>query len=425
MIYGYTNTFQHLSALSSQQQVKNLHCFNPEKVTQAATNQVISCGESVELTSSIEIRVPPRAYNALLLPFLSATTRIASADEASQVLKLNQDAMNAAAMERQLVRLPWELVIHIMSSLLPTNPATLIPALEPGTQLLLSFCLVCRATQDVAVRKLQQHCVFLDSDDRLRRFLLCLELSRESSIHQLPSVFSNITTMYLSPFGSIMDNLPTASWVRDLFGYTSSSLKRLIVDMPFDSLPPWNDHLNVGQVLHEGFEKLTNLEEFVCTRDIVRLGVLDEMSEERGPRSVLYKLPKLRRLGLNRPMCNIKFWECMADMPCLEHVVLTSALAIIHREFDFRTVYLERTSSPITIVLADIRAYQKTPVLKRFENPVMAEDVMKLLAYQIPIPIMKNFLDSNSEWLMGTALAGDLWDVPGEPIRSTPQLAVS
>ncbi|KAK6083185.1 ubiquitin carboxyl-terminal hydrolase [Seiridium cupressi] len=324
-------------------------------------------------------------------------------------------------MDAQLLRLPWELILNVMTCYIPANPTTLITASDRATQLLLSFSLVNHATHDFAVRRMQQHCIVLDSDDRLRRFLLCLEVSRESGL-KLPSVFNNLHTMYLAPFGAIMDNLPTAAWIRDVFGYASGTLKRLIVDMPFDSLPPWNDHLNVGPVLLEGFERLANLEEFVCTRDAGRLSVQDE---DNIPKSILYKWPKLRRLGLNRPSCDRDFWGSMADIPHLEHIILTGAIGSIRSGFDFREVYLQRAKvdSAVTIVLADVRKHTTVPV-KDQSDTAGDEDRIQLMALKIQVPKRKNFLDSNSEWLMGTALAGELWDVKGQRILEPPQLVL-
>ncbi|KAM0807108.1 putative F-box domain-containing protein [Seiridium cardinale] len=326
-------------------------------------------------------------------------------------------------MDAQLLRLPWELILNVMTCYIPANPTTLITASDRATQLLLSFSLVNHATHDFAVRRIQQHCVVLDSDDRLRRFLLCLEVSRESGL-KLPSVFNNLHTMYLAPFGAIMDNLPTAAWIRDVFGYASGTLKRLIVDMPFDSLPPWNDHLNVGPVLLEGFERLANLEEFVCTRDAGRLSVQDE---DNIPKSILYKWPKLRRLGLNRPSCDRDFWESLADIPHLEHIILTGAIGSIRSGFDFREVYLQRAKvdSAVTIVLADVRKHTTVPVKDQTQTDTAGdEDRIQLMALKIQVPKRKNFLDSNSEWLMGTALAGELWDVKGQRILEPPQLVL-
>ncbi|KAK6192965.1 Fructose-bisphosphate aldolase 1 [Pestalotiopsis sp. IQ-011] len=326
-------------------------------------------------------------------------------------------------MDSQLLRLPLELILNVMTCYLPSNPTTLIPASYHATQLLLSFSRVNHALHDFAVRRMQQHCIVLDSDDRLRRFLLCLELSRESKLG-ISSVFHNVYAMYLAPFGAIMDNLPVAAWVRDLFGYTSGTLMRLIVDMPFDSLPPWIDHLNVGPVLLEGFERLASLEEFVCTRNAARLTVRDEKGD---PKSILYRWPKLRRLALNRPSCDVDFWENLADLPHLHHVVLTGAIGNIRQTLDFREVYLQRarTQIALTIVLAEVREH--TVVLKPHpgsDSDAHENDRLRLMAFKIGIPQRKTFLDSNSEWLMGTALAGELWDTRGQQIVDVPQLSV-
>ncbi|KAH6646178.1 hypothetical protein BKA67DRAFT_541160 [Truncatella angustata] len=327
--------------------------------------------------------------------------------------------------ETQLLRLPWELMLNVMACYLPLNPTTLIPTSDNATQLLLDFSTVNRVTREFAVRKIQQHCIVLDTDDKLRRFLLCLELSRRPKPFDIPSVFHNIHTMYLAPFGLVMDNLPTAMWIRDIFGYTSESLKRLIVDMPFDSLPPWNDHLNVGPVLLEGFERLGKLEEFVCTRNAARLSV---RHEDGSSKSILYRWPNLRRLGLNRPLCDTDFWECLADLPHLEHAIFAGAMSNLGGGSEFREVYTQRASpaSRITLVLAEVREFMISSTNNSSESigSIEEDDRIRLMAYKIRIPPRKNFLDSNSEWLMGTALAGELWDIQGQRFIETPQLLV-
>lgn len=220
---------------------------------------------------------------------------------------------------------------------------------------------------------------------------------------------------------AVVDNLPTAVWVRDVFGYTSATLKRLIVDMPFDSLPPWNDHLNVGPVLVEGFERLARLEEFVCTRNAARLRV---RNQEGDLVSILYRWPHLRRLALNRPSCDMDFWECIADMPHLNRAVFTGAMESIGEGVDFRKVYNERArvESTLTVVLAEIRKHIVIPADDQAGIFDRGDDRIQLMSVKIQVPKLKHFLDSNSEWLMGTSLAGELWNIDGQRIKDAPQL---
>ncbi|KAI1494395.1 hypothetical protein F5X96DRAFT_589777 [Biscogniauxia mediterranea] len=325
-------------------------------------------------------------------------------------------------MDRQLMRLPLELIFQVMTSLLPGNPYAVIPAPHPATQLLVAFSLVSRATHEIAVRELRRHCLYLDSDRRLSRFLLCLEASRQSRT-QLPSVFQDITSLYLAPFGRSLDNLPTAEWTRELFCYTRESLRRLIVDIPFDSLPPWDDHLNVGPVLREGFAQLTKLEEFVCTRDAVRFDMGDDPSEQLQP--VLQQWPRLRRLGLYRPMCSERFWGCLANLPNLEHAVLTTPLAITSTSVDVGSFPTWRAERPITVVLAQntsealLRtslAFSAFPAGLADENRKMKQ-MMRIMTYRIPrLEGSGTGVELGSSWLMRTALDGELWGVRGYPL---------
>lgn len=323
-------------------------------------------------------------------------------------------ALLRRTMEAQLMRLPWELVFNVMTSLLPPNPKTLISAADEATQFLLRFSLVSRATHEIAVRKLKQHCIFIDTEGRLRFFLLCLRRSRKSTLG-LPSVFDNISTMYLAPFGSIMTNLRIAPLIREVLEHASPTLKRLMLHMPHECLPPWNRNSNeVGMVLHTSLEKLTNLEEFVCTGDAVRLQIQGDEDDDSVMKPVLYKWPKLVRLCLNTPVCNARFWECISDMPNLTYVVLVRATEFPRGESDLGIVYPERRSRPITIVVADIMPKEKFAAFARTTTRLHSGDEsMRLINHKIPIPIpkAKYFFDSGSEWVMGTARAGDLWDM--------------
>jgi hypothetical protein len=317
-------------------------------------------------------------------------------------------------MEVQLMRFPWELIFNVMTSLLPPNPKSVIPAADEATQFLLRFSLVSRATHEISVRKLKQHCIFLDTESRLRLFLLCLQRSRESTLG-LPSVFDNISTMYLAPFGSIMTNLRIAPMIREVLGYTSPTLKRLMMHMPHECLPPWNrDSNEVGMVLHTSLEQLTNLEEFVCTGDAVRLQLPGEENDSSVMKPVLYKWPKLVRLCLNTPVCNARFWECISAMSNLTHVVLVRATEFPRGESELGIVSPERRSRPITIVVADIMPKEKFKAFARTTTRLRSGDEsMRIINHKIPIPIpkAKYFFDSGSEWVMGTARCGDLWDM--------------
>ncbi|KAI1269292.1 hypothetical protein F5Y18DRAFT_374145 [Xylariaceae sp. FL1019] len=99
--------------------------------------------------------------------------------------------------EKALPSLPFELILEIMTSLLPSDPTELIPPSNEAAQLILTFSLVCRGAHRVAVAKLQQQCVVITSLNRLIRFNKCLDIFEQSAM-SLPSVFANIHTLCYS-----------------------------------------------------------------------------------------------------------------------------------------------------------------------------------------------------------------------------------
>ncbi|KAI5925336.1 hypothetical protein F4810DRAFT_708722 [Camillea tinctor] len=248
--------------------------------------------------------------------------------------------------------------------------------LQVGTRLLVAFSYVSRAAHEIAVRELQRHCLYIDSDKRLRRFLPCLEASRYSGV-RLPSVFLDITSLYLAPFGDSLDNLPTAEWTRELFCYTRDSLQRLMVDIPSDSLPPWHDHLNVGPVLRDG----------VCSTD-----------EAGGA-------------------CVGGLWQCLKDLPSLELAFLTTPPTLS----SFPTWLTER---PVTVVFAQntSEALEQADAMVRTSLDLAAglenrkEKMVRTMSYEIPrLEGPSTVVQPGSSWPMRTALDGELWDVEGRP----------
>ncbi|KAH6898533.1 hypothetical protein B0T10DRAFT_112434 [Thelonectria olida] len=211
--------------------------------------------------------------------------------------------------------LPLELVYHVIESLVPSNPHALLPPSHIATKTLLAMARVCRDTHGLATRLLRQRCVYINTKRRLADLLLCLN----RFVPSLPPVLTlrNMTSLYLEPFGRKLYDQPTAIWVRELFCEISESLKRLVVLMPFQTLDPFNDHLQIRRTLREGFEQLHRLEEFVCIQDYPTLSVWD------GPTDVWRLWPDLRRLTLfGTPLDSHWLWWDIATLPKLEHVIL-------------------------------------------------------------------------------------------------------
>lgn len=235
--------------------------------------------------------------------------------------------------------LPIELLIQIIECV-PPNREALLPAGSIATKTLVSLTRVSRTIYRPATTVLRQQCMYLDSSRRLADVLLCMNRLVPSLSPGLP--LRHITALYLSPFGSSLDDQPTARWVRELLCEVSETLRRLIISMPFSSLEPWDDHLNVRRTLREGLEQLHGLEEFACIGDYPTLSVSTPNGATGGGTTTtdIWRLwPKLRRLMLfGVPLESHWLWWDIATLENLTHVVLVRPRQT-EREVDLKERY--------------------------------------------------------------------------------------
>lgn len=228
---------------------------------------------------------------------------------------------SAAGARKPPTRLPLELLIQIMECVLP-NSAALLPASSIATKTLLSLTRVSRAIYRPATTLLRQQCMYIDSSRRLADVLLCMQRLVPSLEPGLS--LRHITALYLAPFGKSLDDQPTAIWVRELLCEVSETLRKLVIAMPFSSLEPWDDHLNVRRILREGLEQLTRLEEFACIGDYPTLAVSAAQEAAGGGTTDVWRLwPRLQRLLLfGVPLESHWLWWDIATLETLKHVVL-------------------------------------------------------------------------------------------------------
>lgn len=306
------------------------------------------------------------------------------------------------------MHLPLELVLNIITCSLPTSPNVLLRPAHPITQLLLQFTLVCRETRRVANRALRQHCVYLSSERRLSSFLLAIPTRPD---------LRQITALFLAPFNESIDNQPTATWIRELFGFTAPTLKRLIIDIPLRSVDPERDHLGVRKILREGFERLENLEEFVSVRDELFLDV----NWHGGESAFWTKWPKLRRLAVYNPSTHPSFWRDVAKMANLETIVMTRADGL--REYDIKAQYFRHCNRPLKVLLINIDGQQM-----RYGNfrrnkwdAVDSKKTMTIMAYSIPLFMDDDPIDVCQDYVRIGAEHGTLWGWEGEVIQHPPK----
>lgn len=201
--------------------------------------------------------------------------------------------------------LPLELILNIITCSLPP-PDVISAPWHDVTKALLTWTLVCHETSRLASRYLREHCVYLDSSEDLSAYLLAIKEEPKSR---------GATALSLSPFGysCSIENLPLCSRIKELFNYTSVTLRKLVIDIPLRSLYPEDDRLGVRRVLRDGFERLENLEEFVSTQDELYL----EVTEDGRHPAVWARWRKLKRLALYNVDLTFFFFR---DLACLSHL---------------------------------------------------------------------------------------------------------
>ncbi|UNI24285.1 hypothetical protein JDV02_010044 [Purpureocillium takamizusanense] len=315
----------------------------------------VSFGRSPS-SSSFQLNVSTAARGAPCRPRtfsgLDLDTLLSSSWASSEFVGMHAPARNAAVAPA----LPVELVLHIVDSVAPSNPCTILPPTDEVTKTLLSLSRVCRATYPAASKKLRQHCVYIDSNNRARRFARYLggplfdHSGSMARVHHL----TQITQMFLSPFTdeprersrsiiyrdvgdetssdhswdltapSPLD-LPTALAVRDIFRALAPYLRRLVIDMPLRSLYPDQDRYRVRPVLRSAFQALVNLEEFTSVQDEL---FLNAYSLGRGePLVWLHCWKKLRRLCIYNPdiASQQPVWDGMVLHPSLQIAIFARA----------------------------------------------------------------------------------------------------
>jgi hypothetical protein len=306
------------------------------------------------------------------------------------------------------MHLPLELVLNVITCSLPKPNVLLRPA-HPITQLLLQFTLVCHETRRVANRALRDHCVYLSSEVRLSSLLLAIPNARPD--------LSQITALFLAPFGETIDDQPTATWIRELLQYTCTTLKRLIIDIPLRSVDPERDHLGVRNILREGFERLEHLEEFVSVRDELFLNLYWHGGEP----AFWTKWPKLRRLAVYNAASHPSFWRDVAKMANLETIVMTRADGL--REYDIKSQYFRHCNKPLKVLLINIDSQQMRYGNFRRGNWDAADPkkLMTIMTYNIPLFMDDDPIEVCQDYVRIGAEHGTLWDWEGEIIQHPPR----
>ncbi|KAF2142040.1 uncharacterized protein K452DRAFT_358511 [Aplosporella prunicola CBS 121167] len=326
-----------------------------------------------------------------------------------------------------MTTLPPELWLHVLESLRPSRAVALCPS-DPRVRAILSFTLVSRATYTVAVRCLFQHCLYIDSAERLRRLLLTLHaFSSRSEDSTLPHVdlAPCLTNLFLAPFPPhTIDDLPTAQWTYELLSVMSGTLRRLVIDIPLRSLYPDEDHLNVRPKLRAAFQQLTALEEFTSSRDELYLSVFDLGSPPAEAETLVWAgWSKLKKLALyNVALGDPRMAPSLEQLSSLDCLVLTRA-DDLDRESFHRTILPIAAQRDMKTLIVNVAAdhalngFSPGRMSSGVSHPVEDTPVTdhKLeLGVVIVEPSKRHMMNGDildcQEWIRDTALAGELWD---------------
>lgn len=189
--------------------------------------------------------------------------------------------------------LPPELILYIMHCLIPSKPPVAFRASHPVTRTLLAFSLTCKLTSAPAVQLLHLHCLHIDSNERLQRLIansprLSATTTNNSGTEDREDICDatfllNPNTsrcLYIYPFlDDSIDEPLIVQKVNSLILAVSSSLKRLVIDMPLRSLYPQDDYNRVRPVLRAAFASLEIIDEFCSVRDELFLDTVKQTNE--------------------------------------------------------------------------------------------------------------------------------------------------
>lgn len=355
-------------------------------------------------------------------------------------------------------RLPTELLLHIIDSLIPSNPPVAFPASHIVTRTLLKLCLVSKTIHYAAIRLLFAHCVYIDSPDRLRllqqtlvdhqlerafgsRIPWHLPLDRDRSglnpetrHENTPKSFIN--SLFLTPFPD--DTIDFPEIVPLILGLCSTIghyLTRLVIDIPLRSLYPVDDTNNIRPFLRAAFQEFVVLEEFVSTRDELYLDVTKRAREHP---AVWSTWPNLKRLALyNVDVSSSRFLRDIQQCRQLTHLVLTRTDGLTESVFPslpppFPPLPLQMSHSLQRVLIVNFtQDHECRPAFsrRRWEDCFLGKvwtatsnnqkHKLEIARIDVPLPGYRDAdyeIERCQEWVCEAAIQGTLWELPGAPL---------
>ncbi|PVH80878.1 hypothetical protein DL98DRAFT_515025 [Cadophora sp. DSE1049] len=281
----------------------------------------------------------------------------------------------------KIPQLPTEILLNIIDSIAPFAdlPQIALPRNHPITKTLIALTYTSRALRPHARRLLYTHCLYIHTDNRLRKLLRSIQ---ESQQHGQGDLLEYATSLYLRPYpvdGTIAD-AGISNDVLVLMSALAPRLRRLLVDIPFRSVYPDEDRLGVRSVLRTAFSNLPVLEEFCSVRDelYLELGASDEPGVWSG-------WERLKMLVLyNVDVSTEKFWKGLYLSKNIETVVLTrcDGLNEVDMKQEWKNQFDVEEERPLDVLLVNVDAEHTIPLgFERWKK----EDKMQVRILNVPI----------------------------------------
>ncbi|KAH6886357.1 hypothetical protein B0T10DRAFT_491029 [Thelonectria olida] len=318
---------------------------------------------------------------------------------------------------QQSPRLPLELILQILEASFPRGRPRLIADISTDdAQLLVQWARVCRATYAPATRFFRQHCVYLNTVGRLRKFLQCLVASTSSASSTLPPTIPLMSTssIYIGLDMEAIQHPQTSSLIRDLFIQLGSSVRRLILDLPFRRLSEDGIDLHINDLLSDGIAALTNMEEFVTT------GGLPTLDFWRRDSDFGQRWPKLRRLAAFQVnLAEEGLWWNVCRSRTIEEVVIARPYLLRIQKWNVKQAISAHwqeeggdpsCARPLKICLVDHEF--SPPLLDKTDWELHdPSGLMHVSSFDVPVAerMLKRSDHACREWLMEAAKQDSLW----------------
>jgi hypothetical protein len=319
-------------------------------------------------------------------------------------------------------QLPIELILQIINYFTPAHRRALISTSLTSAQTLLSLTRVSKTTHGEAMNLLRHHCMYLDSNDRLKGLYSCIELqkspARNMAFESVP--LRDMASLYLAPFRYSSGDLETAKLASQLIFEVAPTLQKLILAPSLSDLP------DATRPLATAIAGLRQLQEFVClngypTGKEPNYGFCNGVSDgEKTEMGKLWHWPQLRRLALfGVPLDTLSLWEELAKLGCVEEVILArpenvDAVNIKSEYFGALEKLGVELDRNVRFMIMDV-AYDVRDIQTARWAETDQENRVRVEVYEVPTSFYgdESSVEAVASWFKMGALDGRLWDWRG------------